>query len=116
MVLLSIIDFLLDAIRTGAPPSRHAAAALLCAYVSHSRADLSPHVPQLLRGLLLLLAETERDVLMMAWEALQVTSRFLQLTHAHPFVYRANYSRSRETTCTAIYILAVFEQVNSLLS
>ncbi|KOB75499.1 Translational activator GCN1 [Operophtera brumata] len=71
----AIADAALDGLKQ---PTRHAAAALLCAYVSHTRADLSPHVPQLLRGLLLLLAETERDVLMMAWEALQVFTKALE--------------------------------------
>ncbi|XP_068630147.1 stalled ribosome sensor GCN1 [Battus philenor] len=80
-----IIDTLLEAVRAGAgagaaPGSaerRRAAAALLCAFVSHSRAELAPHVPQLLRGLLLLFADTERDVLQMAWEALSALTRTL---------------------------------------
>lgn len=57
---------------------RRAAAALLCAFVTHSRADLVPHVPALLRGLLLLFAERERDVLLMAWEALSALTRTLE--------------------------------------
>ncbi|XP_014362251.2 eIF-2-alpha kinase activator GCN1 isoform X1 [Papilio machaon] len=72
-----IIDMLLEAVRTGSGERRRAAAALLCAFVSHSRADLAPHVPQLLRGLLLLFADTDRDVLQMAWEALSALTRTL---------------------------------------
>ncbi|CAK1582375.1 unnamed protein product [Parnassius mnemosyne] len=80
-----IIDTLLECVRTSTGEKRRAAAALLCAYVSHSRAELGPHVPQLLRGLLLLFADTERDVLQMAWEALSALTRTLdaerQLQH-----------------------------------
>ncbi|XP_013182147.1 PREDICTED: translational activator GCN1 isoform X1 [Papilio xuthus] len=72
-----IIDMLLEAVRTSSGDRRRAAAALLCAFVSHSRADLAPHVPQLLRGLLLLFADTDRDVLQMAWEALSALTRTL---------------------------------------
>ncbi|XP_060810909.1 stalled ribosome sensor GCN1 [Amyelois transitella] len=72
-----IIDNLLESIRVPEDDRRRAAAALLCAFVTHTRADLSPHVPQLLRGLLLLLAETDRDVLQMAWEALAALTKTL---------------------------------------
>ncbi|KAF9795685.1 hypothetical protein SFRURICE_003878 [Spodoptera frugiperda] len=73
----SIIDTLLETIRSGDEPRQRAAAALLCAYVSHSRAELAPHVPQLIRGLVLLLAGAERDVLLMAWEALGALTKSL---------------------------------------
>lgn len=45
--------------------------------MSHSRAELAPHVPQLIRGLVLLLAGAERDVLLMAWEALGALTKSL---------------------------------------
>ncbi|XP_052737701.1 eIF-2-alpha kinase activator GCN1 [Bicyclus anynana] len=80
-----IIDTLMECVRTGAPGAdaaaaerRRAAAALLCAFVTHTRADLIPHVPALLRGLLLLFAEKEREVLVMAWEALAALTRTLE--------------------------------------
>ncbi|XP_053625141.1 stalled ribosome sensor GCN1 isoform X2 [Plodia interpunctella] len=69
-----IIDTLLEAIRSSGSAE---AAALLCAFVTHTRADLAPHVPQLLRGLLLLFADTDRDVLQMAWEALTALTKTL---------------------------------------
>lgn len=50
---------------------------LLCAFVAHTRGDLEPHVPQLLRGLVLLLADDDRDVLLMAWEALSALTKTL---------------------------------------
>lgn len=73
----SIVDSLLEASRSGAAERRRAAAALLCAFVSHTRAELAPYVQQLLRGLILLLADSDRDVLLMAWEALAALTRTL---------------------------------------
>ncbi|CAB3252124.1 unnamed protein product [Arctia plantaginis] len=72
-----IIDTLLDSIRTTEGDKHRAAASLLCAFVSHTRADLATHVPQLIRGLILLLADSDRDVLLMAWEALQALTKTL---------------------------------------
>lgn len=73
----SIIDTLLDSIRTTEGDKHRAAASLLCVFVSHTRADLTLHVPQLIRGLILLLADSDRDVLLMAWEALQALTKTL---------------------------------------
>ncbi|KAG6439866.1 hypothetical protein O3G_MSEX001156, partial [Manduca sexta] len=74
-----IVDSLLEAVRTGTDSKRRAAAALLCAYVGHTRADLAPHVPQLMRGLLLLFADEDPDVVMMAWDALSALTRTLDV-------------------------------------
>ncbi|XP_059061266.1 LOW QUALITY PROTEIN: stalled ribosome sensor GCN1 [Achroia grisella] len=75
---------------------RRAASVLLCAYVSHTRADLAPHVPQLLRGLLLLFADSERDVLQMAWEALAALTKTLdaehQILHVHDVRQAVRYA------------------------
>lgn len=46
--------------------------------MSHTKADLSVYVPQLLRGLILLFADTDNDVLQMAWEALGALTKTLQ--------------------------------------
>lgn len=72
-----IIDTLLDYVRTYTGEKRRAAAALLCAYVGHTRAELDAHVPQLLRGLIVLLADPDTDVVLMAWEALAALTRSL---------------------------------------
>lgn len=45
--------------------------------MSHTRADLAPHVPQLIRGLILLFGDVDRDVLLMAWEALAALAKSL---------------------------------------
>ncbi|XP_028035975.1 eIF-2-alpha kinase activator GCN1 isoform X1 [Bombyx mandarina] len=75
--LRCIIDTLLDTVRSSEGSRRRAAAVLLCAFVAHTRGDLEPHVPQLLRGLVLLLADDDRDVLLMAWEALSALTKTL---------------------------------------
>lgn len=45
--------------------------------MSHSKADLTAYVSQLLRGLILLFADTDCDVLQMAWEALTALTKIL---------------------------------------
>nr|XP_049695154.1 eIF-2-alpha kinase activator GCN1 [Helicoverpa armigera] len=73
----SIIDTLLETIRTTEGPRHCAAASLLCAFVSHTRADLSPHVAQLIRGLILLFGDDDHEVLLVAWEALGALAKSL---------------------------------------
>ncbi|KAJ2952425.1 hypothetical protein O0L34_g6729 [Tuta absoluta] len=93
-----IIDTLLDTVRTSEGGRKRASAALVCAFVTHTRADLSPHVPQLLRGLLLLFAETDRDVLQMAWEALAALTKTLdaerQIQHVADVRQAVRYAAS----------------------
>lgn len=72
-----VIDTLLETIRTSEGDKHRAAASLLCAFVTHTRADLDPHVPQLIRGLILLFADTDPDVVLMAWEALLALTKAL---------------------------------------
>ncbi|CAH3879772.1 unnamed protein product [Pieris brassicae] len=72
-----IIDSLLECSRAEEEERRRAGAALLCAFVTHSRAELAPYVSALLRGLLLLFAERDRELLQMAWEALFALTRTL---------------------------------------
>ncbi|XP_047988388.1 eIF-2-alpha kinase activator GCN1 [Leguminivora glycinivorella] len=93
-----IIDMLLEATRTSEGDKRRAAASLLCAFVTHTRADLTPYVPQLLRGLILLFAETDRDVLQMAWEALTALTKTLdaerQIAHVADIRQAVRYAAS----------------------
>lgn len=94
--MCSIIDMLLEAVRTGSGERRRAAAALLCAFVSHSRADLTPHVPQLLRGLLLLFADSDRDVLQVPHSrALRHTATYIALLAVINECLHANRWRGR---------------------
>lgn len=73
----AVLDALLEAARAPDEPRRRAAAALLCAFVAATRADLAPFVPALLRGLLLQLAQPERALHQPAWDALAALTRAL---------------------------------------
>ncbi|KAI8435425.1 hypothetical protein MSG28_003732 [Choristoneura fumiferana] len=89
---------LLETTRTITDDRRRAAAQLLCAFVTHTRAELGPHVPQLLRGLILLLGEQDRDVLQMAWEALAALTKTLdaerQIQHVADVRQAVRYAAS----------------------
>lgn len=54
---------------------RRAAATLLCGFCANSKAQYTTHVPQLLRGLIHLCTDTDRDVLQMSWEALSAVTK-----------------------------------------
>ncbi|XP_051176736.1 eIF-2-alpha kinase activator GCN1 [Leptopilina boulardi] len=66
----TVMDQLMDATRSKETPIRRSAATLLCAFCRDTRADYSQYVPQLLRGLIHLFTDEDRDVLQMSWEAL----------------------------------------------
>lgn len=66
----TVMDQLMDATRNKETPIRRSAATLLCAFCRDTRADYSQYVPQLLRGLIHLFTDEDRDVLQMSWEAL----------------------------------------------
>lgn len=57
-----VVDTLLEAAKSDHLETKKAAAQLLCAFCTHSPGDYSQYVPQLLRGLLKLLADQDRDV------------------------------------------------------
>jgi len=57
---------------------RRSAATLLCAFCSQTRADYSQYVPQLLRGLIHLFADQNKEVLQMSWEALSAVTKTLE--------------------------------------
>lgn len=61
---------MLENTKTDNSDQRRAAATLLCAFCANSKAQYTAHIPQLLRGLIYLCADTDKDVLQMAWEAL----------------------------------------------
>lgn len=73
----TIMDTLMDATKADRSEERRAAAALLCAFCTHSPGDYSQYVPQLLRGLLRLLADTDKDVLQRSWDALNAVTKTL---------------------------------------
>lgn len=73
----TIMDTVMESTKSTTPETRKAAATLLCAFCTHSPGDYSQYVPQLLRGLLRLLADSDRDVLQRSWDALNAVTKTL---------------------------------------
>nr|XP_040228816.2 eIF-2-alpha kinase activator GCN1 [Anopheles coluzzii] len=73
----TIMDTVMESTKSETPETRRAAATLLCAFCTHSPGDYSQYVPQLLRGLLWLLADSDRDVLQPSWDALNAVTKTL---------------------------------------
>ncbi|XP_075232539.1 stalled ribosome sensor GCN1-like [Lycorma delicatula] len=73
----AIMDQLMEVTRSDKVEMRRAAVTLLCAFCSHSRADYSQYVPQLLRGLIHLFTDVDREVLQTSWETLSAVTRTL---------------------------------------
>nr|CAI5870225.1 unnamed protein product [Callosobruchus analis] len=78
MGIRTIIDTLLENTRNEDAGQRRAAATLLCGFCANSKAQYTAHVPQLLRGLIHLCIDTDRDVLQMSWEALSAVTRTVE--------------------------------------
>lgn len=73
----TIMDTVMESSKSDNPGTRKAAATLLCAFCTHSPGDYSQYVPQLLRGLLRLLADSDRDILQRSWDALNAVTKTL---------------------------------------
>lgn len=93
-----IMDILMDSTRSDDTNTRRSAAILLCAFCTHSPGDYSQYVPQLLRGLLRLLADTDKDVLIRSWEALNAVTKTLdsaqQIAHVSDVRQAVRYAAS----------------------
>lgn len=76
----TIMDTLMDSTKSDQIDVRRAAAALLSAFCTHSPGDYSQYIPQLLRGLVRLLADVDKDVLQRSWDALNAVTRTLDST------------------------------------
>ncbi|KAH1001345.1 eIF-2-alpha kinase activator GCN1-like isoform X2 [Dendroctonus ponderosae] len=74
----TVIDTMLQNTKTEDADQRRAAATLLCAFCANSKAQYAAHVPQLLRGLIFLMTDNDRDVLQRAWEALNAVTKTLE--------------------------------------
>nr|BAN20950.1 translational activator gcn1 [Riptortus pedestris] len=81
-----IVDELLDASKSDKPECRRASATLLCAFCTHTRADLSQHVAQLLRGLILNFTDSDPVVLQMSWDALSAVTKTLDSSQQISYV------------------------------
>jgi hypothetical protein len=71
----TIMDQLMESTRSDKVELRRSSVMLLCAFCRHTHADYSQYVPQLLRGLIHLFTDSNRDVLQMAWEALSAVTK-----------------------------------------
>lgn len=71
----TIMDELMEATKDKRVGVRRAATMLLFSYCSHSKADYTQYVPQLLRGLLHLFVDDDTRVLQLAWEALNAVTK-----------------------------------------
>ncbi|XP_060530072.1 stalled ribosome sensor GCN1 [Cylas formicarius] len=74
----TIIDTMLENTRSDNADQRRAAATLLCGFCANSKAQYTAHVPQLLRGLIHLCTDSDKDVLQMSWEALNAVTKSLE--------------------------------------
>ncbi|XP_044271833.1 eIF-2-alpha kinase activator GCN1 [Tribolium madens] len=73
----TVIDTMLENTRNENADQRRAAATLLCGFCANSKAQYTSHVPQLLRGLIHLCTDSDKDVLQMSWEALNAVTKTL---------------------------------------
>ncbi|XP_008548705.1 eIF-2-alpha kinase activator GCN1 [Microplitis demolitor] len=74
----TVMDQLMDATKADDSSRRRGAATLLCAFCRDTRADYSQYVPQLLRGLIHLFTDDDKEVLQKSWEALSAVTKTLE--------------------------------------
>ncbi|KAF7989110.1 hypothetical protein HCN44_007420 [Aphidius gifuensis] len=72
-----IMDQLMEATKSDDVTRRRGAATLLCSFCRDTRADYSQYVPQLLRGLIHLFTDDDKDVLQKSWDALSAVTKTL---------------------------------------
>lgn len=73
----TVIDTVMETSRSNQIEMRKAAATLLCAFCSNCPGDYSSYIAQLLNGLMRLLAEQDKEILMRSWEALNAVTKTL---------------------------------------
>ncbi|XP_073812308.1 lethal (3) 80Fj [Musca autumnalis] len=76
----TIMDTLMASAKSEVSSTRKSSVSLLSAFCIHSPGNYTQYVPQLLRCLLRLLAEKDRDILQYAWEALNAVVKGLDST------------------------------------
>ncbi|RWS30291.1 Translational activator GCN1-like protein [Leptotrombidium deliense] len=102
----AIVDHLLEAARNESTIVRRSAVLLLYSYCCQTKASLSPHVPQLIRGLILLFTDTNEQVLHLSWEALNSVTKSLDSKEQIEYVndvrnaVRFACSDLKNTNCT----------------
>ncbi|KAM7361540.1 lethal (3) 80Fj [Cochliomyia hominivorax] len=73
----TIMDILMASAKSENLSTRKSSSSLLSAFCMHTPGDYSQYVPQLLRCLLRLMAETDRDILQRSWDALNAVVKGL---------------------------------------
>jgi hypothetical protein len=76
----TIIDTLMETSRSNQIAMKKSAATLLCAFCNNCPGDYSSYIAQLLNGLMRLLAEEDKEILMRSWEALNAVTKTLDST------------------------------------
>ncbi|XP_069969048.1 LOW QUALITY PROTEIN: stalled ribosome sensor GCN1-like [Bactrocera oleae] len=76
----TIVDTLMMSAKSDCINIRKSASSLLCVFCTHSPGDYSQYVPQLLRSLLRLMADSNRDILQNSWDALNSVVKTLDST------------------------------------
>lgn len=76
----TVIDTLMETSKSNQLEMRKAAATLLCAFCSNCSGDYSTYIAQLLNGLMRLLAEQDKEILVRSWEALNAVTKTLDST------------------------------------
>ncbi|XP_005190412.2 stalled ribosome sensor GCN1 [Musca domestica] len=81
-----IMDTLMASAKSEVSTTRKSSVSLLSAFCIHSPGNYAQYVPQLLRCLLRLLAEKDRDILQHSWEALNAVVKGLDSTQQISYV------------------------------
>ncbi|XP_050338070.1 eIF-2-alpha kinase activator GCN1 [Bactrocera neohumeralis] len=76
----TIVDTLMMSAKSDSINIRKSASSLLCVFCTHTPGDYSQYVPQLLRCLLRLMADSNRDILQNSWDALNSVVKTLDST------------------------------------
>ncbi|XP_022916125.2 stalled ribosome sensor GCN1 [Onthophagus taurus] len=82
----TVIDTLLESSRTTNVKQRKGAVTLLCAFCANSKAQYTTHVPQLLRGIVHLCTDSDKEILRTAWEALNAVTKSLDSKQLSTYV------------------------------
>ncbi|KAI4470055.1 translational activator gcn1-related [Holotrichia oblita] len=82
----TVVDTLLESTRTDNVKQRKGAVTLLCAFCANSKAQYTTHVPQLLRGLIHLCTDSDKEILRAAWEALNAVTKSLEAKQLSTYV------------------------------
>ncbi|XP_053962827.1 eIF-2-alpha kinase activator GCN1 isoform X1 [Anastrepha ludens] len=82
----TIVDTLMASAKSNNVNTRKSASSLLAAFCTHSPGDYSQYVPQLLRCLLRLMADSNRDILQRSWDALNAVVKGLDSSQQIAYV------------------------------